>query len=138
MQKRWLSAVLASAMLANSAFALEALEGEKPRHKVKAIHELDESATKESGGKIQFIPTGKGAAHLKAQEHADRAAARAEKHKARFTAKTGRHKLRAGKAHKAKKGRVAKVHKAKAARVHVARKHHTARKHKPRVGAAKK
>lgn len=132
--------------------ASEALEGGKPRHKVKEIGELDENAPKEMGGKIQFIPTGKGRTQMRAQQRKERLARKAEARKQRKEERARLRSLRQGK-HAAKHARQAhvrkehkprthkvkvhkpKVHKAKAPHVkaHKVRAHHPGRKHKHRM-----
>ncbi len=147
---RVIAVVLAVLTLSEAApaLAVDALEGGKPRHKVKEIGELDADAPKETGGKIQFIPTGKARKQLRSEKRKERLARKAELRKQRKEEHARLRSLRHGqraekKAHKVRvhKEHKAKVHKVKAHKVrthrshgakHVGGKHHAGRKHKKR------
>ncbi len=144
-------AVMAALTFAEAApvFAVDGLEGEKPRHKVKTIGELDENAPKDISGKVQFIPTGKARGQMRAQQRTERLVRKAEKRKQRIAERARLRSLRQGKrgekhareAHTARPHKVrlhkTKVHKAKAhtakVKEHKARGHHPGRKHKHRT-----
>ncbi len=125
-------ATLVMLALAAPASAVEALEGEKPRHKVKNIRELDENAPKDAGGKIQFIPTAKAAKQLRAEKRRERLAAKAEKRQKKAEERTRLRGLRQG-AHGAKQTAKAHAHKAKAHKVKV----HKVKVHKTKVHKVK-
>jgi hypothetical protein len=164
----WLSAavarvLVASVFLATSvpAVAAPGMEFGKERHKVKDIHELDESAPHDISGKVQFIPTAKAGAHLKAQKQEELRAARedrqtqkspgaaekrearkakaAAKREARKTKMAAKRQTRLAKktSHAGKRAHVARA-KHGAVRAHLAHKHHPGRKHKNRLSGARK
>ena len=60
---KWLAAAAAAMTMTQSvpAAATPGMDGEKERHKVKDIHELDESAPHDMSGKVQFIPNARAA-----------------------------------------------------------------------------
>ncbi len=123
-------------------WAIDALEGEKPRHKVKEIHELDADAPKDAGGKVQFIPTAKAAKALKAEKRKEKLAAKAEKRKQRAEEHARLHGAKHDKqavakadkphGHKARKVKIHRVHvrKAHAAKHAGGTKHAGGHKHK--------
>ena len=92
-QARWVARTVAVAVALTSLpanAAEERLEGAKPRHKVRAIGELDENAPKETGGTIQFIPTRQAKGQLRAEKRAEHRAARAAKREERALARERR------------------------------------------------
>ena len=135
--KRLVCAVMTALTFAEAApaLAVDALEGEKPRHKVKESHELDADAPKDAGGKVQVIPTPKAAKQLRAEKRHERLAAKAEKRQQRTReharlhgAKHGGHGM--AKAHKVHghKARKVKIHRVHVRKAHAA-KHAGGQKH---------
>lgn len=137
----WMRAAVSVVMTAQAATALavDGLEGEKPKHKVKAIGELDENAPRDISGKVQFIPTLKGKKQMRAQQRHERLARKAEHRKQKAEERKRLRSLHAGTraARKAKKAtaRGGKKHGAKvrAHKPHTPRGHHRGRKHKHRA-----